>query len=308
MDREDEFTALIARFATEDGIHPSSIPRVTLIRASQPSEPVHTLYESALCFVAQGRKQVIMGQGVYTYDRNNYLAASVDLPVIGQVIEASPERPYLCLCLSLDPTTLGALILEAGLSDPPAAPGVAPGPAISLSQMTPEITDAATRLLRLLATPRDAAILAPLAERELLYRALGGEQLARLRQIAFPDSQLRRVMRAIHRIRQDHAEPFAVAKIASAAGMSPSALHQHFKAVTGMSPLQYGKRLSLQEARRLILNQGMDAASAGHSVGYGSPSQFSREYARLFGAPPMRDAASFRAAPTRREELGLPAA
>jgi AraC-like DNA-binding protein len=303
MDQLNELAALIDRFAGKDGIHPTPIPRVSLIRIGRPTEPLHALQQPALCFVAQGRKQVTLGGQVFEYDRTCYLAASVDLPIIGQVVEASPETPYLCLRLDLDPTALGALILEAA----PAA-ATDPGPGLALSRMTAEITDAAIRLLRLLDTPRDAAILAPLAERELLYRALSGEQLARLRQIAFPDSHLRRIGRAIQRIRRDFAEPIAIAEIAAEAGMSTSALHEHFRAVTGLSPLQYQKQLRLQEARRLILSRAMDAASAGHEVGYGSPSQFSREYARLFGAPPMRDVASLRDLARRREDLAVSAA
>jgi len=219
--------------------------------------------------------------------------------VIGEVIEADPDRPYLCLRLDLDPAMLGSLLHEVGLDSRHEGDG---GTGLSLDRSTPELVDAATRLVRLLDTPREAAVLAPLAERELLYRVLMSGQAARLRQIAFADSSLRRVGRAIDWIKQTFREPFSIVAVADAAGMSPSSLHQHFKAVTALSPLQYQKRLRLQEARRLVLNGSMDAASAGHSVGYDSPSQFSRDYKRLFGDPPIRDTAKFRSSsdePTR---------
>lgn len=258
------------------------------------------LHAPALCLVAQGRKQVILGREVFHYGPENYLAVSVDLPVVGEVTEASPDKPYLCVRLDLDPAMLGSLIGEAGLRE--AGLGEAGldgrhegdgGSGLFLGRSTPEIVDAATRLVQLLDAPREASVLAPLAERELLCRVLLSGQAARLRQIAFADSSLRRVGRAVGWIKQTFRGPFSIAAVAGAAGMSPSSLHQHFKAVTTLSPLQYQKRLRLQEARRLVLG-GMDAAGAGHSVGYDSPSQFSRDDRRLFGAPPMQDAARLR--------------
>jgi len=283
-----ELAELIERFAGRDGIHATPIPRLFLIRASRPTLPLHVLHQPAVCFVAQGRKQVIVGDAVHVYDKAQYLIVSVDVPVIGQIQKASPRSPYLCLRLDLDPATLGALLLETGRR---AGEGRQAGPALGLSAMTSELLDAAIRLMRLLATPRDIAILAPLAEREILYRLLMGEQAARLQQIAFADSKLQQVNRAIGWIKRNFARPFSIDVIAAEACMSPSALHQHFKSVTAMSPLQYQKQLRLQEARRLILSDAADAATAGHAVGYDSPSQFSREYGRLFGAPPRRDVA-----------------
>ncbi|MBP2231762.1 AraC-like DNA-binding protein [Azospirillum agricola] len=252
---------------------------------------------------ATGRKQVMLGERVLFYDAAEYLVVSVDLPVVGQVVEASPERPYLCLRLDLDPAMLGALMMEAGL-DGRDGGGLPAGdreaeapPGLSLSPVTPELLDAAARLLRLLDAPRDAPVLAPLAEREILYRLLTGAQAAKLRQIAVADSRLQQVNRAIAWIKRNYAAPFSIDAVTAEARMSRSALHQHFKAVTAMSPLQYQKQLRLQEARRQILGRTADAATAGFNVGYDSPSQFSREYRRLFGEPPMRDAARLHAAP-----------
>jgi AraC-like DNA-binding protein len=284
-----DLAGLIERYAGEDGIHATAIPRLFLIRSSSPTEPIHAVHEPAVCIVAQGRKQVMVGQSVHVYDRAKYLVVSVDVPIVGQVLEASADAPYLCLRLDLDPAAIGALLLEAKV---PGSDSDAPGPALSLSTVTAELLDAAIRMLRLLAAPRDIPILAPLAEREVLYRLLLGDQTSKLRQIAFAESKLQQVNRAIGWIKKNFREPFSIE-----VRMSPSTLHEHFKSVTSMSPLQYQKQLRLQEARRLILLQSIDAAVAGHSVGYYSPSQFSREYKRMFGAPPARDIAQLRAAP-----------
>ena len=291
MRQIDELAALAGRLADTDGIHETAIPRLALIRSSRPTEPLHALHEPALCIILQGRKQVMLGDRVYRYDRSQYLVVSVDLPVVGQVLEASPEHPYLCIRLDLDPVLLGAIMLEAGGDG---MGGSDAGPGLALNPVAPELLDAMLRMVRLLETPRDIAILAPLAEREILYRLMTGEQAARLRQIATAESRLQQVNRAIGWIKRNYDKAFSVEALAQEARMSPSALHQHFKAVTAMSPLQYQKQLRLQEARRLILGTALDAASAGFRVGYESPSQFSRDYRRLFGAPPLRDAARLR--------------
>lgn len=292
MKQQNELACLIDEHVTEDGVHPTVIPRVSLIRISQPTKPLHALHEPALCIVAQGKKQVLLGDKVYLYNQDQYLIVSVDLPVSGQIIEAEPETPYLCFRLDLDAAMLGELMIEAGLAAPTGQP---PSSGLTLSPATSELLDAVIRLLRLLATPQDVNILAPLAEREILYRLLTGDQAQKLRQIAHADSKLQRVNRAISWIKENYREPFRVEAVASEARMSTSALHQHFKVVTSMSPLQYQKQLRLQEARRLILGASLDAATAGFSVGYGSPSQFSREYSRFFGAPPLRDAIRLKA-------------
>ena len=293
MRQVEELTALVGRLATAEGFNRTPIPRLALSRSSQPTEPMHAMHEPALCIVLQGRKRVILGDRVYHYDASRYLVVSVDLPVIGHVVEASAALPYLGLRLDLDPAMLAAIMLEADPGDPVAGAG----PGLAVDPASPELLDAMLRLVRLLETPRDIAMLAPLAEREILYRLLCGEDSARLRQIATAESRLHQVSRAIGWIKGNYDKAFSLEKLAQEACMSPSALHQHFKAVTAMSPLQYQKQLRLQEARRLIMSTALDAASAGFRVGYESPSQFSREYRRLFGAPPLRDASRLRAAP-----------
>lgn len=284
--RQDELAHLIGRHATADGVHRTRIPRLSLIRISRPTEPLHRLYAPEFCIFAQGKKEVFVGGEVYTCDRDRNLVVSVDLPVVGQIVEASPEVPYLGLQLDLDPAMLGGLMLEAKME---AANGRSPGSGLAPGANSLELLDAVVRLLRLLDTPRDAGILAPLAEREILYRLLTGEQGRTLGQIALSDGKVGQVGRAISWIKDHYREPFRVEDVAVEARMSSSALHQHFKAVTSLSPLQYQKRLRLQEARRLMLGSSLDAATAGFAVGYESASQFSREYRRLFGAPPLRD-------------------
>lgn len=286
--QQSELASLIAQNSSVDGVHATAIARLFLIRASQPTAPLHALHEPALCIVAQGKKQVMLADELYLYGSDHCLVVSIDLPVAGQVIEATPTAPYLCLRLDLDPGELGTLMLEAGLDVPG---NQQPRRGLALSPVTPQLLDAAIRLVQLLETPQDIAILAPLIVREILYRLLSGEYSGRLRQIALADHRLHAINRAINWLKWNYSKPFRIDAIAHEAQMSPSALHYHFKSVTAMSPLQYQKQLRLQEARRLMLGQGMDAATASYHVGYESPSQFSREYRRLFGAPPSRDIA-----------------
>ena len=294
MDNRAELAKLIEQFTGRDGTWATTIPRLHLFRMSMPTEPLHSLHEPAFCLIVQGRKKALLGDKVFEYDAHKFLVVSVDCPIVGYVTEASPETPYLCVRLDLDPGMIGQLILDAGLGS---APETRTCPALHLSEVTSDIVDAVIRLVKLLGQPQDIGVLAPLAEREILYRLLTGEQGACLRQIAIVESRVQQVNRAIGWIKRNFREPFSIEHVAKEARMSTSALHSHFKAVTAMSPLQYQKQLRLQEARRLILSNAMDAATAGHSVGYESPSQFSREYARTFGAPPMRDIARMKAKP-----------
>lgn len=286
--QQSELAALISQNISEDGTQATAISQLFLLRAAKPTAPLHVLHQPALCIVAQGRKQVILADELYFYGPEHCLVVSVDLPLVGQVIEATPEMPYLCMRLDLDPGQLSALIMEAHLGVSAKSES---GPGLSVSAVGPELLDAAIRLLKLLATPKDIAILSPLIIREILYRLLMTEQSARLRQIAVADSHLQSINKAINWLKSNYAEPFHIEKIAREASMSASSLHHHFKSITAMSPLQYQKQLRLQEARRLMLGQAMDAATASFHVGYESPSQFSREYSRVFGAPPSRDIA-----------------
>jgi AraC-like DNA-binding protein len=287
-----ELAELIEQYAETDGIHTTAIQRLILYRASQIEEPMHAVYEPAVCIVAQGRKQSIAGEGTYVYDAEKYLVVSVGIPAVGRILEASPDRPYLCLALSLEPAAIGELMLE---SDIERAGREQPASALAVSTLDRELLDACLRLLRLLGTPRDISVLAPLAEREILYRLLRGDQATRMSQLACAEGRLQDVNRAISWIKRNFRAAFSVDTLASEARMSASALHQHFKTVTGTSPLQFQKHLRLLEARRLMLGEAMDAAVAAHTVGYESPSQFNREYRRLFGAPPVSDMAKLRA-------------
>jgi AraC-like DNA-binding protein len=266
------------------------VPRVTLFRAEAPSDPAKAIYEPVVCFAAQGRKRLLVADRGYAYDQAHYLVVAVDLPVIAAITDASPEAPYLALRLGLDPGLLASLLLEMPGTDGPRAAG------IGIAPLEADLLDPLLRLLRLLDRPNDAAALAPLIEREILYRLLCGPQGSMLRQIALADSRLSQVGRAVAWIRDNYHRPLRIGDLASLTAMSPATLHRHFRAVTALSPLQYQKHVRLHEARRRMLAQDADAQRIGFAVGYESPSQFSREYARLFGAPPARDAARLRAA------------
>jgi AraC-like DNA-binding protein len=285
---------LIARHAPVDGMYDTPISALGLIRSAQPTEPLYVLHQSAVCIIAQGRKKVFLADQVYEYDASKYLVVSVDLPMAGHVVQATPDAPYLCARLDLDAIVLAAVTTENGQSRDPRR-DTAPG--LLVSPTTPDITDAMIRLLQLLDTPADIPFLAPMIQRELYYRLMLGDQGEAIRRIAHADSKLQQISRAIGWIKQHYSEPFSVDTVAAEARMGVSAFHQYFKQVTHLSPLQYQKQLRLQEARRLMLGNALDAAQAGYEVGYESASQFTREYSRLFGAPPARDAARLRAQP-----------
>lgn len=286
-DRLRELAGLIERSTGSDGLHATAIPALHFSRLSAPMPlPMRGVQEAALCLIVQGAKRAILADEIYDYDASRFVVASVDLPVTGQVTEASAETPYLCLVLKLSPATIAEMVAEAESAQAPLPP---PSRGLFLQASSVEMLDAAIRLVKLLDTPRDIPLLAPLVEREIMYRVLCSPQGAMLRHIGIADSQGQRVAKAIHWLRQHYAQPLRIDRIAREVHMSASALHHHFKAVTAMSPLQYQKQLRLQEARRLMLSEVLDAASAGHRVGYESPSQFSREYSRMFGAPPVRD-------------------
>ncbi|MFZ6044858.1 AraC family transcriptional regulator N-terminal domain-containing protein [Pseudomonas sp. CR3202] len=289
--QQRELVQLIERFTRHDGLQETAVPGLILYRTSKPSEPIHCLYEPALGLTVQGRKKVLLGEETFVYGPSQYLVVSVDLPVIGQVIEASPEVPYLSLRLTLDPKEISTLLMELPVP-PPTTQSCAR--CLAISGLGVSLQDAVLRLVRLLDTPEDIPALAPLVRREILYRLLRGEQCAQLRQIASSGTQGHRISRAVNWLRQNFHQPLQVERLANEVNMSTSALHHHFKAMTAMSPLQFQKQLRLQEARRLMLVESLDAASAGGRVGYESPSQFSREYSRLFGAPPLRDIARLR--------------
>ncbi len=289
QERLKELRQLISECCTHAQIA-TAVPGLTLLRSQTvTSSPVQVIYKPMVCLIAQGRKQVILGGTTYEYDSSKYLISSVDLPVSGIVSEASAERPYLALSLTLDQEVLSGLLLEMSLA-------IEEGPvpcALGITQLTPELLEAFVRLLRLLHRPSEIRLLAPLIVREILFRLLTGDQASMLRQIAVRNSQTQQVVRAINWIRQNYEKPFCMGELLRVSNMSAPTLHRHFKAVTAMSPLQYQKKIRLHEARRLLISQKENAAAVGFSVGYRSPSQFSREYNRLFGAPPRVHASSY---------------
>ena len=292
VDRITQLAAIIDRHVTGSGICTTAMPHVSLIRADQPSMPTPAVYEASLCLIAQGSKRVSIGDRSVVYDAAHYLLVSVDLPLVGHVIDASVERPYLCCKIDLDPAMLADLLVAEG--------GAVPRtdlPVLGVYPSDPDLIDAACRLVGLLDRPETIRALAPLIEREILYRLLSGPHGPMLRHVATAGSQLNQVSRAIAVIRRRFDAPIRIDEIAAEAGMSPSSLHAHFKAITRLTPLEYQKQLRLQEARRLMLVGGATAGTAGFAVGYESPSQFSREYRRLFGAPPRQDIESLQAAP-----------
>ena len=283
MDTLTDLAALIARHSPGDGEHHVTLARVGLIRSSSVTEPLHTLYEPSCCIVAQGRKRATAGETHHVYDAAHYLVVGVDLPVIGAVIEASADAPYLSLRLELNRDLLAEMVQgqPVGADDTKGA---------GVSEATPQLIDAAARLLRLLDAPEDAA-LAPLIEQEILHRLLNGSQGGILRQIANGESRLSQIRRAVDFIRQNYGTPFAIEDLASIAAMSQSSFYEHFRSVTAMSPLQFRTHIRLQEARRLMVMDGITAAEAGFRVGYESPSQFNRDYVRVHHVPPRQDVA-----------------
>jgi AraC-like DNA-binding protein len=283
-----ELAASIARLTRGEGAFTTAIPRLILGKVSRILHPVHTVYEPALCVIAQGSKRVLLGDDVYVYDPSQYLVFAQNLPVVGQVIDASPECPHLAMRLNLDVKEITALALELGLKGKPSS-GHEVGRGIYTSDNTVALLEPLLRLLALLETPEDIPTLAPLVTREIVYRLLKSSDGWRLAQLAMVESHSQRVAQIIEVLRKRYAETLRMEDLAKQVHWSVSALHHHFKAITAMSPLQYQKQLRLQEARRVMLGENIDAAAAGHRVGYESQFQFNREYSRFFGAPPARD-------------------
>jgi len=280
---------IIEQLTSGDGSHATEISGLLLHRLSAPSLPTPGILCASLCVVAQGAKEVRLGDGVYRYDSEQFLLVAAHMPIESQVITASRSAPYLSLSLELDQ----AMICEVA-AQVPAEELQGTSAALAVSPLEPELLDAVARLVALSRNPRDSAVLSPLVMREITYRLLASEQGPRLRQIALGDGSSPRILRALRWLREHYTEPFRIEALAREVHLSPSALHQHFKSVTAMSPLQYQKQLRLHEARRLMLSDHLDAAEASFRVGYESPSQFSREYRRLFGAPPRQDIADAR--------------
>src|SRR5918995_2430525 len=282
----DELAERVARAVREDGA--VEVPGgLRLLRQSSPTPKDHGVSSPAFCVIAQGSKEVWLGDDCYRYDADHYLITAAALPTATRITEASEERPYLGVVLGLDTALVGSVMVEAGHPAPREHAAVR---AFDVSPLDAGLLDAVVRLVGLLDSPADEArFLRPLVTREIVFRLLKGAQGDRLRQIAVLSGHSHRIARALERLRKDFDRPLRVEDIARESGMSVSGFHHHFKAVTAMSPLQFQKRMRLQEARRLMLGEDLDASSAGYRVGYSDASHFTREYKTLFGAPPMRD-------------------
>jgi AraC-like DNA-binding protein len=290
MRQLDELRTLIARHAA-GRYRQTRLPGVVVMESHAPTEPLTAVTRPSFAIVAQGVKRTILGEQIFDYGPGQYVVISLDLPVTGHVLRAGPDEPFLGMGLTLEPATIAALLLDA----PTAARADASG--IAVSDATDDLLDPVVRLLRLLDRPEDIPVLAPAIEREILWRLVNGAQGATIRQIGLADSRLSQVARAIRRIRTGYAEPLSIEELAKISGMSITSLHRHFRAVTALSPLQFQKQIRLQEARTRLIADSHDIAAVGRAVGYDSPTQFSREYRRLFGEPPGRDAARLQALP-----------
>jgi AraC-like DNA-binding protein len=281
-----ELRTLIARHS-RSGQASTAIPGIWALASDVPTEPIHQVYEPIFAVVAQGVKRTIVGNKILDCGAGAYLVVSVDLPVTAHILRATAAEKFLATGLTLKPAAIASLLLEMGLNDRSA---VEPS-GMGVGDATDDLLEPVVRLLRLLDRPQDVAVLQPMIEREILWRLFAGELGSTVRQIGLADSRLSQINRVVRWIRDHYAEALRIEDLAQLAAMSVSSLHRHFRAVTAMSPLQYQKQIRLQEARARLLTDSEDVAAVGLSVGYGSPSQFSREYCRLFGFPPGRDAA-----------------
>ena len=269
------------------------MPGVRLVAATAPVAQFRAIYEPGLALIAQGAKRTVLGDKVFNYEAGQYLVVSVDLPILAEVIRASREEPYLVFCLTLKPASIAALLLETSAGN--AADAGTAGAGLAVCDAPAELLDPIARLIRLVDHPEDIAVLAPMLEREILYRLLTGPQGNQVRQIGIANSRLSQLSRAISWIRSHYADNLRIDELAQIAGMSPASFHRHFRTLTAMSPLQYQKQIRLQEARARLISDAKNVAAVGFAVGYDSPSQFSREYSRFFGVPPGQDIKRLRA-------------
>ena len=291
--------ATIARLTGDKEHIEAAVPGLIVYKRPAVTELTGAMYEPCVCVVAQGAKRVVVGGDSYTYDAQHFLLTAVDIPTMVQIARASKEKPCLGLVLKLDMREAAQMMVDGKLPPPREQ---RPGRGVTTGEITPQLLAAFQRLLDLLDDPKDLPVLAPMIQREILYRLLTGDQGARLRQIATNGSQGGQVAQAIDWLKTNFSKPLRVDALASHVYMSTSTFHHHFRALTAMSPLQYQKWLRLNEARRLMLTDKVDAATAAMEVGYESPSQFSREYSRQFGQPPLRDITQLRGAPVPARE------
>lgn len=276
----------IESFAGNENQVDTKIPGLRLSRWTTPTEPTSYTFKSSLCLIAQGSKRVILGEETYVYDATKFLVSSVDLPVVANIMEASCDKPYLGVILDLDLKEISQLIVD---SNQPLNNSRQAQKGMAVGQLSMPLINAFQRLLDLLAEENNIKILAPLVKREIFFRLLSSDQGPHIQQIAAAGSHSHQISKAIDWLKNNYTQPLSINELASNSGMSKSAFHNHFKVMTSMTPLQFQKRLRLNEARRLMLTENFDALTATFEVGYESPSQFSREYSRLFGAPPLRD-------------------
>lgn len=286
INQQQELIGIIDKFSNGDGIHATDIAGVKCLRLSEEGVRLPDVYSPSLCIIVQGQKRVMLLDQTFEYQPPQYLAVSVELPVIGVVTQGSPELPYLCLQIELDPHVLAELLIPSGFT---AGRRMSPRRGIFVARTDAALGDGVLRLARLLNTPRDIPLLAPLIKREIFYRILSGGHGEAVAQMVSSGSHMQRIAAAIQQIKLSYDKPVKVESLARQVGMSVSSFHAHFKTVTAMSPLQYQKRLRLLEARQIMLVEQQDAASTSYRVGYQSPAQFSREYSRTFGNPPGRD-------------------
>lgn len=288
---------LFDRHAPRDGFFPAPVAGFQLIRAGAPSDPLSVFYRPALCLVVSGRKRVFLKNQVTEYGPDGHLVISQDLPALGQVVEASQHEPYLCFHLRIEHAEINQIVFEHGLPKEPQGATTHAARGLYVEPSSAALLDAILRLVRLLDTPADQATMAPLVRREIVYRLLTSPQGWRLARTARADCCDHRIARVLEVLRARFREPVGVRELADIAHLSPSALNLNFKSATSFTPLQYIKQLRLQEARRLLVSTPLDAAEVAFKTGYDSPSQFSREYARMFGQPPLRDRARLLGSP-----------
>ena len=281
----------IARWIDKHDRLMTAIPGLSLFRRDEPTQLISGMYEPSICVIAQGAKRVLLGDDTYVYDAHHFLITSVHLPTVVQILKASREKPCLGLMLQLDQREMSQLMVDSNLP-PPRAQQSSRG--MATGEVTLPLLTAFQRLIDLLAEQKDIPILAPIIQREIMYRLLVGDQGARLRQSASAGSQSHQIARAIDWLQGNFTRPLHIDDLAAQVRMSSSTFYHHFRSMTALSPLQFQKQLRLHEARRLMLAEHLDAATAAFQVGYESPSQFSREYSRLFGAPPLRDITDLR--------------
>lgn len=281
----------IAGWAGNENQIDTAIPGLRLSRWETPTEPTSYTLKSSICLIAQGAKRVLLGEETHVYDATRFLISSVDLPVVANIIEAAPQKPYLGLILELDLREISQLIVDSGL---PLNRSRKANKGMAVGKLSLPLLNAFQRLMDLLVEKESIKILAPLIKREIFFRLLTTDQGPRLQQIVSSGSHGHQISRAIDWLKNNYTHPLRVNELAAHSGMSKSAFHSHFRAMTSMTPLQFQKRLRLNEARRLMLTENLDALTATFEVGYESPSQFSREYSRLFGAPPLRDIKNLR--------------